>query len=332
MLLNVLSKQSEGDAMKQEVKDYGFRIRELEAKVGDPSDISEKLGLAVRNLPLSTSGQSELENVRAALYEIRAPGVEVARDITKAVRVGAKEDYLGTVKVEMLNDASRASIMKNKRSLGNHQNPVIKNLIIKNLKSEDQMRMENFARDVLQILPGGSNYFVAGNGHLRQKGPAQAQHSHPLHVQVQRPAVPRHAAPYRPGQLLHQPYQSGQYGRHQVGNNQYRANFPLPYQPAGAHGQADQVQHQHQQPHTPNQYSHTPGQEVQAVVHPPQVQPSNPLDLFDPFQYYPANPAPRTTVEMPGENRAYGEAPHPPQGGPGLEQATVHDRVANHGQ
>ena len=135
MLLNVLSKQSENDAVKQEIKDHEFRIRELEAKVGDSSDISEKLGLAVRNLPLPTSGQSELENVRAALNEVRAPGVEVTRDITKAVRVGAKDDYLGTVKVEMLNDASRASIMKNKKSLGNHQNPVMKNLIIKNLKT-----------------------------------------------------------------------------------------------------------------------------------------------------------------------------------------------------
>ena len=50
--------------------------------------------------------------------------MEVARDITKVVRVGVKDDYLGTVKVEMfnVNDASRASIMKNKNNLGNHQN------------------------------------------------------------------------------------------------------------------------------------------------------------------------------------------------------------------
>ena len=184
MLLNVLSKQSENDAIKEEVKDHGARIRELEAKVGDPTDISEKLGLAVRNLPLPSPGQSELDNVRAAFNEVRAPGVAVTRDITKAVRVGAKDDYLGTVKVEMLNDDSRASIMKNKKSLAYHQNPAMKSLIIKNLKSEDQMRMENFARDVLQILPGGSNFFVAGNGRLRQKDPRQAQYQpypHPYH-------------------------------------------------------------------------------------------------------------------------------------------------------
>ena len=46
MLLNVLSKQSETDTLKQEVKDHSFRIQELEAKVGGPNEISEKLGLA----------------------------------------------------------------------------------------------------------------------------------------------------------------------------------------------------------------------------------------------------------------------------------------------
>ena len=159
MLLNVLSKQSETEALKQEVKDHSYRIKELEAKVGDPDEISERLGLALRNLPFPNPGQSELDNVRAALDEVKAPGVDVYRDITKAVRVGVKEEYLGTVKVEMVNDASRASIMKNKKVLAYHLNPTMKNLIIKNLKSEDQMRMDNFARDVLQMLPRGHSYY-----------------------------------------------------------------------------------------------------------------------------------------------------------------------------
>ena len=195
MLLNVLSKQTETDALKQEVKDHSFRIKELEAKVGDPNEISEKLGLALRNLPLPNPGNSELDNVRAALSEVKAPGVEVYRDVTKAVRVGGRDEYLGTVKVEMLNDASRASIMKNKKSLANHLNPVMKNLIIKNLKSEDQMRMENFARGVLQMLPGGHSYYVAGNGHLRQKDFPQAQ-PHPAQARF---AAPGHQAPHHLG-------------------------------------------------------------------------------------------------------------------------------------
>ena len=331
MLLNVLSKQSENDAIKQEVKDHGARIRELEAKVGDPSDISEKLGLAVRNLPLPTPGQSELDNARAALYEVRAPGVEVARDITKAVRVGAKDDYLGTVKVEILNDESRASIMKNKKNLGNHQNPAMKNLIIKNLKSEDQMRMENFARDVLQMVPGGNNFFIAGNGRLRQKDPRQPQYQHyPHHVQAQVPAFQHHAAPAMSGRIAEEPNQGAQYNKYQVDNNQYRPQHQ--HHPVRVHYQADQVQ---QQPQRTNQYSHTYAQQnraqgVQAPAPPPQVQPTNPLDMLDPFQSYPANPAP--VVAEPGGNRAHCEVLPSPQAGHGVEQTTVHDRVGNQGQ
>ena len=346
MLLNVLSKQSENDAIKHEVKDHAHRIRELEAKVGDPSDVSEKLGLAVRNLPLPSLGQSEVENVRAALYEIRAPGVEVDRDVTKAVRVGVKDDYLGTVKVEMLNDAARASIMKNKKNLENHQNPAMKNLIIKNLKSEDQMRMENFARDVLQILPGGDNYFVAGNGRLRQKDLPQAHHPYPHRVQAHglnpyphriqahTPAGPHSAAPYQAG---HHHYQGGQYARHQVDNYQHRAS--LSHQSAGAHGQAGQVQQQHQHPHPPNQYSHSYAQQVrkqgvQAAAQTTHVQPTNPLDLIDPFQNYPPNPAPVTApaVALPGGNPAYNVALSHHQGGLRGEQEAVNDIAVTQGQ
>ena len=332
MLLNVLSKQSENDAIKEEVKDHGARIRELEAKVGDPSDVSEKLGLAVRNLPLPSPGQSELDNVRAAFNEVRAPGVAVTRDITKAVRVGAKDDYLGTVKVEMLNDDSRASIMKNKKSLAYHQNPAMKSLIIKNLKSEDQMRMENFARDVLQILPGGSNFFVAGNGRLRQKDPRQAQHPpypHPHHHgQPQRPATPRPAAPFLQGRPVEQ---GAQHGRYQTYNNQYRAQPP--HQPVRVHGQAEEVHQQSHQPQPPNQIFYNYAQQSRGEAHPPpQVQPTNPLDMFDPFQNYPSNPAPLPAVALPGGNLAHDEALPPPQGGHGGVQAVGHDRVVTHGQ
>ena len=40
MLLNVLSKQTENDGIKQEVKSNSERIRELEAKVGNADEIS----------------------------------------------------------------------------------------------------------------------------------------------------------------------------------------------------------------------------------------------------------------------------------------------------
>ena len=69
------------------------------------------MGLVVRKLPLPKTGTSELENVQEALNEVKAPGVIVARDLLKAYRVGVKDDYLGTVKVEMRNDECRAAIM-----------------------------------------------------------------------------------------------------------------------------------------------------------------------------------------------------------------------------
>ena len=68
------------------------------------------------------------------MSEIRAPGVDSERDIVKAVRVGKTNKYLGTVKVEMISDDARVSIMKSKRNLAYHHSEIERNLIIKNLK------------------------------------------------------------------------------------------------------------------------------------------------------------------------------------------------------
>ena len=98
------------------------------------------------------------------------------------------------------------------------------------------------------------------------------------------------------------------------------------------HYQADQVQ---QQPQRTNQYSHTYAQQNRAqgvLAPPPQVQPTNPLDMFDPFQNYPANPAPVPGVSRPLGNPSHGEALPDHQGGHDGDQAAVHDRVVAHGQ
>ena len=128
--------------------------RELEAKVGGPLEVSEKLGLAVKNLPLPREGCSELDNVKEALAEMRAPGVYTYTDVIKAVRVGLKEDYLGTVKVEMKNEECRKSIMITKKNLAFHPNASTKNIKITNLKSENQLFSSNFAMDILKMIPG----------------------------------------------------------------------------------------------------------------------------------------------------------------------------------
>ena len=74
-------------------------------------------------------------------------------------------------------------------------------------------------------------------------------------------------------------------------------------------------------------------QGVQVVAPPPQIEPTNPLDMFDPFQNYPVNsPAPLPGVAMPRGNLAHDEALGHHQGGHDREQSAVHDRVVTHGQ
>ena len=226
MLVQVVSKQNESDIIKEEVRDNSNRIKELEAKVGGPDSISEKLGLAIRNLPFPAEGGSELDNVREALNEIKAPGVNTGRDVVKAVRFGSSDTYLGTVKVEMIDDSTRASIMKSKKNLAFHYNPVMRDLVVKNLKSENQMCLKNFARDLLKMVPGGSDVFMAANGHLRQRGAGGQQ-------DAGQQGVPPHGhrAPPQYGLPTSQQYQR-----------------PQPVQPA-APRMATQVRQPHAQPH-----------------------------------------------------------------------------------
>ena len=172
MMLHLVSKQTENDLVKNEVLRNTQRIQELENKIGDETVVSEKLGLVIRNLPMPQEGHTELDNVRDALTEVRAPGVDVYRDVIKAVRFGNREDYLGIVKVEMSTDEARTSVMITKKNLKFHQNELIRNIIIGNLKSEAQMAFGNFTNDLLQMIPGGDQVYVTRNGHLRQRDSA----------------------------------------------------------------------------------------------------------------------------------------------------------------
>ena len=113
--------------------------------------------------------------VRQVLAEIRAPGIDVTRDIIKAVRkLPAKPAHnpthpvLGTVLVEMRDEDSRASIMKSKHVLQYHADTAIKNLIIKNMKSREHMLLENLGNSILKKIPGCENFFVAPNGQIRE--------------------------------------------------------------------------------------------------------------------------------------------------------------------
>ena len=84
--------------------------------------------------------------------------------------MGSKEGYVGTVRVEFGNDKARVSVMKNKKVLNNSDSPVLKSLVIKNWKSHDQLKLDNFAKDVIRMLPNGNALFLGGNGRIKQKG------------------------------------------------------------------------------------------------------------------------------------------------------------------
>ena len=82
----------------------------------------------------------------------------------------------------------------------------MKNLIIKNLKTEDHMAIENFARDLLKMIPGGNDVYMAANGHLRQKNfsthPQGGSDNRPQHTalpsQHPHPPRPQHTQPRGP--------------------------------------------------------------------------------------------------------------------------------------
>ena len=177
VVINMYAKSDDIETVKKVAEENSNRISQLEAKVGKPEDIALPLGLAVRFLPLPCMGVSELDNVRMAFKEINAAGIDVNRDIVKAVRVGFKAESepgannanLGTVKVEMRSEECRAAIMKTKFQLKNHPQTVMKKLTIQNLKSREEMKNENFNYDILKMVTNSNEYYIGGNGHIRRR-------------------------------------------------------------------------------------------------------------------------------------------------------------------
>ena len=124
---------------------------------------------------------TEIQNVRNLINQVNAQGVDAARDIVKAVRVGYKAETapgasngnLGTIKVECKSEDARAKIMKTKNNLKNHPDSILKRIVIQNLKSREEMKAENFNYDILKLVTNSSDYYIGGNGHIRQKGQNQ---------------------------------------------------------------------------------------------------------------------------------------------------------------
>ena len=117
MLLSIVANQDYVYSLKDEIKNHEARLSALESKVGGQEEISERLGLAIRNLPLPPEGMSELSNVGDISNYIQAPGVNTECDVIKAIRFGNVGTNLGTVKVELRDENCRSAIMKNKKSV-----------------------------------------------------------------------------------------------------------------------------------------------------------------------------------------------------------------------
>ena len=175
MIVHMYAKQSENDAMKDQVHSNTDCISHLEAKVGDSNDVAYPRSIAIRKLPLPPHGVTELQNVQHYLKEIKAEGVDVARDCVKAIRKESMKHNpdlgpnLGTVLVELRNEEIRGKIMKSKKNLMNHPALVLQNLIIKNALTPGEMKSQNTHLGMLKMITGSNDFFIAGNGMIRQK-------------------------------------------------------------------------------------------------------------------------------------------------------------------
>ena len=188
---HLIKKSDEADQMKITISSNASRLDRIEAKLGKPEDIAVPLSIAIRNLPLPGHGEDDLQIVKALLFEINARDVNPEQDIIKVHRQGATSENLGTVFVEMVSDEVRASVMKTKKVLEQHQNPCLRRIIIKNMKSRQEMKMDIAMNEMLKKLPGGENLYIANNGHIREKTAQQMSFQMSLQNHMPRVPMPR---------------------------------------------------------------------------------------------------------------------------------------------
>ena len=134
-------------------------------------------------LPLPIQGQTDLELIKWLFTEIQIPGLDMNREVIKAVRKfpskpppNQAHPPLGTVLVEMKSEDSRSKVMRSKLILQRHPNMRVRSVIIKNMKSKELSYMENLGNSLLRKIPGCESFYVAPNGHIREKSLASNQH------------------------------------------------------------------------------------------------------------------------------------------------------------
>ena len=191
MMLYLCSKSGESEQMKTQLSTNTHRLDRIEARLGgNPDDIAVPLSLAINNLPIPAPGTEDIELVKALFREINAPNVDVEKDILKVLRRGATEQNQGSVMVEMSSDESRASVMKSKWRLETHPNPGLRKVIIRNMKERNELKVDIALNQMLKLIPGGQNLYIANNGHLREKNVQQRNHHNNMNANLQ-PILPR---------------------------------------------------------------------------------------------------------------------------------------------
>ena len=224
MLMFLCSKSGESEQMKQQLSTNNHRLDRIEAKLGGPDDIAVPLSLVIHGLPLPAPGTDEIELVKALFKEIfrevaPPPGINIDSDIRIVVRKGASDQNPGSVMVEMSSDEARAIIMKNKFRLENHHNPGLRRVYIKNMKERHELKTDIALGEMLKMMPGGENFYIANNGHIREKNNHQRRNQHNLNANLQ----PIQRPPIRP-------------------HSRFQANQP-PFNPPNPNFQPNQVLH-----------------------------------------------------------------------------------------
>lgn len=209
------------ERVNKKTEDNETRIEALEKKVGEKDECAIPLSIVMTNVKKYPS-HPDIVVAKKVIEEIKAEGVNPEIDVVKAVRLGYKPatatqpERLGAIMVELRNEEVRAKIMKSKKALENVEGEVSK-IIIKNMKTQAEVKQDRVNRQMLRMLPGGQQFFISGNGSFRPQtrpsrppgppGPLQGPHfafqgpSNPLAPRgmpprpFEPPAAPRVAMP-----------------------------------------------------------------------------------------------------------------------------------------
>ena len=78
---NLAATTETNSKLKREIQTLSEKVSSLESKVGDSTEVSERLGIAIRRLPVPSNGSTDMDLVKWALGELKLDGMYVNTDI-----------------------------------------------------------------------------------------------------------------------------------------------------------------------------------------------------------------------------------------------------------